>query len=87
MYVCVFPVYCTVRVLRWADPSSKEPYQMSTRFIDKAIPIKDREGPYKCETSRLPQFLDNRLTNGGKVVSITRRPSFTSRKIPGTHFC
>jgi hypothetical protein len=32
--------------------------------------------------SRLTHFLDNRLTNSGEVVSLTRR-----RKIPGTHFC
>jgi hypothetical protein len=31
--------------------------------------------------------LDNRLTDCGKVVSLTRPPSFTPRKNPGTHFC
>jgi hypothetical protein len=36
--------------------------------------------------SRLPYFLDSRLTDGGEVVSLTRRPPFTPRKIPGTHF-
>jgi hypothetical protein len=35
--------------------------------------------------ARLPHFLDNRLTDGGEVVSLTRRPHFTLRKIPGTH--
>jgi hypothetical protein len=43
--------------------------------------------PWGCETSRLPHFLDNRPTDGGEVVSLTRRPPFTSRKIPATHFC
>jgi hypothetical protein len=43
--------------------------------------------PYGYETSRLPHFLDNRPTDGGEVVSLTRRPPFTPRKIPGTHFC
>jgi hypothetical protein len=38
-----------------------------------------------CETSRLPHFLDNRLTDGGEFVNLTRRPPFTSRKISGTH--
>jgi hypothetical protein len=33
-----------------------------------------------------PHFLDNRLTDGGEVVSLMRRPPFTPRKIPGTHF-
>jgi hypothetical protein len=53
----------------------------------KAIPVTVREGPQGCETPRLPHFLDNRLTDGGEVVSRTRRPPFTPRKIPGTHFC
>jgi hypothetical protein len=30
--------------------------------------------------------LDSRLIDGGKGVSPTRRPLFTPRKIPGTHF-
>jgi hypothetical protein len=33
----------------------------------KAILVTDCEGPYGCETSRLPHFLDNRLTDGGEV--------------------
>jgi hypothetical protein len=35
----------------------------------KAIPVTGRE------TSRLPHFLDNRLTVGGEVVSLTRLPA------------
>jgi hypothetical protein len=53
----------------------------------KAVPVKGREGPWGCETSMLPHFLGIRLTSGGEVVSPTRRPPFTPRKIPGTHFC
>jgi hypothetical protein len=34
-----------------------------------------------------PTFSGIRLIEGSKVVSPTRRPLFTSRKIPGTHFC
>jgi hypothetical protein len=45
----------------------------------KAVPVTGRGGPQGCERSR--------LTDGGKVVRFTRRPSFTPRKIPGTHFC
>jgi hypothetical protein len=52
----------------------------------KAIPVTGRGGPYGCETLRLPHFLDNRLTDGGEV-SLTRRPLFTPRNFPGTHFC
>jgi hypothetical protein len=43
----------------------------------KAIPVTGREEPWGCETSRLPHFLDNRLTDGGEVVSPSRRPPFT----------
>jgi hypothetical protein len=53
----------------------------------KAIPVTGHEGPYGCETSRLPHFLDSRLTDGGEVVSLTHQLPFTPRKIPGTHFC
>jgi hypothetical protein len=33
-----------------------------------------------------PTFSDIRLTDGGKVVSPTRRPLFPPMKIPGTDF-
>jgi hypothetical protein len=51
----------------------------------KTIPVTGRGGPQGCETSRLLHFLDNRLTDGGGIVSLTRRPPFTP--LPGTHFC
>jgi hypothetical protein len=54
---------------------------------DETIPITGRGGPQGVETSRLPHFLGNQLTDGGKVVSFTHRLAFTPRKIPGTHFC
>jgi hypothetical protein len=53
----------------------------------KAIHVTGRGGPQGYETSRLLHFLDNRLTDGGKVVSLTSRPPFTPRNIPGVHFC
>jgi hypothetical protein len=49
-------------------------------------PVTESGSPYGCETSRLPHFLDDQLTYGGEDVSLTRRPPFTSKKIPGTHF-
>jgi hypothetical protein len=40
---------------------------------------------------RIPQYLDNRLTDGGKVVSPTHRPLSTPEKrylsASGTHLC
>jgi hypothetical protein len=53
----------------------------------KAIPVTGHGGPKRCGTSRLPRFLDNQPTDGGEVVSLTRRPPFTPSKIPSTHFC
>jgi hypothetical protein len=35
---------------------------------------------YPCETLRLLHFLDNRLTDGGEVVSPTRRMLFTPQE-------
>jgi hypothetical protein len=52
----------------------------------KAIPVIGRGDTQGCETSRSPYFLDNRLTDGGLFVSLTRLPPFTPRKIPATHF-
>jgi hypothetical protein len=51
-----------------------------------AIPVTDPGGPWGCETSWLPHFIESRLTDGSKV-SLTRRPPFTPMKIPGTYFC
>jgi hypothetical protein len=41
----------------------------------KAIPVTGLGGPYGCETSRLPHFLDNQLSDGGEVVSLTVQPA------------
>jgi hypothetical protein len=46
----------------------------------KAIPVIGHGGPHACATSRLPYFLDNRLTDGGEFVSLTRRPPFTPQE-------
>jgi hypothetical protein len=60
---------------------------MQDRSRGKGIPVTGHGGPLGCEMLRLPHFLDNRLTNAGKVVSLTRRQPFTTKNIPGTHFC
>jgi hypothetical protein len=46
----------------------------------KAIHITDRGGLKGCEMLRIPQCLDNRLTDGGKVVGLTHQPHFTPHK-------
>jgi hypothetical protein len=40
----------------------------------KKVKLRGCGRPYVCETSKLPHFLHNRLTDGGGVVSLTRRP-------------
>jgi hypothetical protein len=52
------------------------------------MPVKGCGGSEGCEMSRLPHFLDSRLTDGGEVVSRMHWLPFTPRKkIPGAHFC
>jgi hypothetical protein len=34
------------------------------------MPVTGRGGPGSCETTRLPHFLQNQLTDGGEVVSL-----------------
>jgi hypothetical protein len=46
----------------------------------KGIPVTGREGPLGCERSRLPDLLYSHLIDGGKVVSLTRRPPFTPQE-------
>jgi hypothetical protein len=42
------------------------------------IPLKVKGKTIPCNrSSRLPHFLDTRFTNGGEVLSLTRRPPFT----------
>jgi hypothetical protein len=53
----------------------------------KANSATRRGGSCGCETSRLPNCLNNLLTDGSGVVKLKRRPHITPRKIPGSHFC
>jgi hypothetical protein len=43
----------------------------------KAIPVTGLGGLKGCEMIRIPHCVDNRLTDGGKVVSRMHRPHFT----------
>jgi hypothetical protein len=46
----------------------------------KATPVTGRGGPQVCETLKLPYFLYSRLTDGGKIVSLTRWPPYTPQE-------
>jgi hypothetical protein len=43
----------------------------------KAVPVTGHESPLGYETSWLPQFLENPLTDCGKIDIFARRPPFT----------
>jgi hypothetical protein len=76
-----------------SDPS--EVQSVASRYTDYSIPgkVKVKLSPFRPWRSlglwevEAPTFTDIRLVDGGKVVSPTRRPLFTPRTFPGTHFC
>jgi hypothetical protein len=47
----------------------------------RAIPVTGRGSLYVCGTSKFQHFLYNRLTDGSKVVSFTRRPPFSPQEV------
>jgi hypothetical protein len=49
--------------------------------VTKTIPVTDRRDLQSCEMLEIPHCIHNRLTDGGDVISLTRRPRSTSRNI------
>jgi hypothetical protein len=64
-------VHCTRNLQELAATLCAE---TSAHGKGKADPVTGRGGPSGCETSSLPHFLDNWLTDGGEV-SLTRPPA------------
>jgi hypothetical protein len=62
-------------MIRQWDQNEPQLRNILTQGKGKAIPLTSRGWPKGCETSRLPHFLDSRLTDGGGVVSLTRQPA------------
>ena len=52
----------------------------------KAVPLQAWSGPEASSNLRFPDFTIT-AHNGGKVVSLTHRPSLPPGNTPGTHFC
>jgi hypothetical protein len=52
----------------------------------KAIPVTGREGPEGWDVEALTFSLYIRLTDGGKVVSLTRRPPFIPKEYSSYSF-
>jgi hypothetical protein len=67
--------------LRYHVP--RRPNGKKERKRGKAIPLTGRSGQQGCDTSRLPHLLENRVTDGGEVISIMRQPPFTPGRFLG----
>jgi hypothetical protein len=48
------------------------------------IPLTDPGVLWGCEKYRLPHFIDNRFTVGGRVAALRAGSALPHRKIPGT---
>jgi len=52
----------------------------------KAVPLRTWSGPEGSRKLRFPGFV-TMAQDGGKVVSLTHRPTLPPGNAPGTHFC
>jgi hypothetical protein len=52
----------------------------------KAVPLQTLSGPEGSRKLRFPDFMKT-AQDGGKVVSLTYRPTLSPGNTPGTHFC
>ena len=52
----------------------------------KAVPLQAYSGPEGSRKLRFPDFMTT-VQDGGKVVSLTHRPTLPPGNTPGTHFC
>jgi len=52
----------------------------------EAVPLQAWSGPEGSRKLRFPDFMTT-AQDGGKVVSLTRRPPLLLGNAPGTHFC
>jgi hypothetical protein len=67
-------------------------FLLKKKYIkNMAIPVTVRGGIWSCEMLKNPRFLDSRVTDGGKVVSLTPPAALSSQtryfSASGTHFC
>jgi len=52
----------------------------------KAVPLQAWSGPEDPRKLRFPDFMTS-AQDGGKIVSLTHRPTLPPGNTPGTHFC
>jgi len=55
-------------------------------YKGKAVPLQAWSGPEGSWKLRSPDFMTT-AQDGGKVVSLTHRPTLPPGNTPGTHFC
>jgi hypothetical protein len=74
--VTLYVIVSCINHIRWL------PYKQESLNVvyGKAIPVIGRGSLSGCEMLRIPHSLDNRLKDGGKVVSPTHQPHFTPKK-------
>jgi hypothetical protein len=61
-------------------PTIPHSIEIDQVYVSKAIPVTGRAGLQGCKVLGIPHCKDNRLTHGGEVVSLTRRPRSTLQK-------
>ena len=64
------------------NPSSDWEYKKVTQSR-----YRPKSGPEDSRNLRFPDFMTTAKDGGGKVVSLTHRPSLTPGNTPGTYFC
>ena len=55
-------------------------------YKGKSVPLQAWSGPEGSRKLRFPDFMTT-AHEGGKVVSLKRRPHLPTGNFPGTHFC
>ena len=61
-------------------------YLCNIKDKGKAVPLQAWSGPEGSSKLRFPNFITT-AQDGGKVLSLTHRPSLPPGNAPGTHFC
>jgi len=62
------------------------PLTFDVKGKGKAVPLQAWTSPEDSRKLRFPDFMTT-AQDGGKVVSLTHRPSLPPGNAPGTHFC
>jgi hypothetical protein len=72
--------------MRTLNGSRSEPVSAKWDVVEMKENKKYTAISQDCEMWRLPNFLENRLTDGGEFARLTRRPRFTLQEDSGTNF-